>query len=425
MTRSLVFFSILALLAACSTTDDGTGWTGNPDEVAIETYNLALAGAFIAYEQERRELLPDAIANSDADVLCLQEVWEQADKETIRDAAAARFPNVFIFEDNLLTTLDDPEDQNGDTPPPPTTVPCPEGDAQNDMDAAIDCASLNCNTLSPGDENGRTTSIDCAIDECIDVVAPLLAVPRCYACLATQLPTSTFAQIRESCPTVVEQDLAFEGQNGVMILSRYPLKDTVNWVIPGTWNRRVIMSATVELPDDKELDVYCNHLTPVFDSIAFPYTGQYGNGEIGAAGWEEELLLQAQKLIDYVEVTSGETPAVILGDLNAGRDYPAQEIFQDGEAALDLLETAFTPAYTADYVPQCTFCITNPVGEPEAEDVSNWIDHIHLYNLLATSVLATSRTFDQDVVPVPDGTGGEMQVPLSDHFGMQSVIRMP
>jgi endonuclease/exonuclease/phosphatase family metal-dependent hydrolase len=410
-------------LAACSTTNEGISWTGNPDEVAIETYNLALAGAFIAYEQERRELLPDAIANSDADILCLQEVWEHADKEMIRDAAAANFRNVFIVEDDLLTALDDPEDQNGDVPPPPTTVPCPEGDAQTAMDAAIDCAALNCNTLSPGDENGQTTSIDCAIDECIDVVAPLLAVPRCYACLSTQLPTSTFAEIRESCPTVVEQDLAFEGQNGIMILSRYPLKDTVNWVVPGTWNRRVIMSATVELPDGKELDVYCNHLTPVFDDLAFPYTGQYGDGNLvtpGAAGWEAELLLQTQKLIDYVEVTSGETPAVILGDLNAGRDYPAQDIFQDGEAALDLLETAFTPAYTADYVPQCTFCITNPVSEPGADDVSNWIDHIHLYNLLATSVVATERTFDEDVLPV-----GDMMVPLSDHFGMRSVITVP
>lgn len=431
MTRSLVFFIILALSAGCdSTSGDGTGGTGGLDGVAIETYNLALAGSFIAYEQERRDALPDAIANSSADILCLQEVWDQADKEMIRDAVVVNFPNVFMFENDLFDSLDDPEDQNGDIPEPPTTVPCPEGDAEDGLNAAVDCAVLNCNTLSPGDENGQTTSIDCAIDECLAEVGPLLQVPRCYACLATQLPTSTFAQIRESCPTVVEQDLAFEGQNGVMILSRYPLKDQVNWVIPGTWNRRVIMSATAVLPDGKELDVYCNHLTPIFNSIAFPYTGQYGNGETGAAAWEEELLLQVQKLIDRVEVTSGETPAVILGDLNAGRDYPEQDIFADGEAALDLLETAFTPAYVAGYVPQCTFCITNPVREPGAEDVSNWIDHIHLYNLPATSVVKTERTFDQDVVPVPAGAGGaggagEMLVPLSDHFGMRSVIVVP
>ena len=56
----------------------------------------------------------------------------------------------------------------------------------------------------------------------------------------------------------------------------------MRWVIPGTWNRRVIMSATAELPGGQELDVYCNHLTPVFDGLAFPYTGQYGDGQAGA-----------------------------------------------------------------------------------------------------------------------------------------------
>jgi hypothetical protein len=139
MIRSLIVLSILTLAAGCSESSGGTGGGGGagggepPEGVAvtIETYNLALAGSFIAYEQERRELLPDAIANSDADILCLQEVWEQADKEMIRDAAAANFPNVFMAEDDLLTTLDDPEDQNGDIPPPPTTVPCPEGDAKD------------------------------------------------------------------------------------------------------------------------------------------------------------------------------------------------------------------------------------------------------------------------------------------------------
>jgi len=130
MMRSLVVLSILILAAGCSESsgnNEGGGGAGGTEppggvEVAVETYNLALAGSFIAYEQQRRELLPDAIANSDADILCLQEVWAQVDKEMIRDAAAANFPNVFMAEDDLLTTLDDPEDQNGDVPPPPTVL---------------------------------------------------------------------------------------------------------------------------------------------------------------------------------------------------------------------------------------------------------------------------------------------------------------
>jgi hypothetical protein len=53
-------------------------------------------------------------------------------------------------------------------------------------------------------------------------------------------------------------------------------------------------------------------------------------------------------------------------------------------------------------------------------EVSSWIDHILLYNLAPESVLSTARIFDEDVVPVDGG-----MVPLSDHFGMRSVIMVP
>jgi endonuclease/exonuclease/phosphatase family metal-dependent hydrolase len=408
----------------------GTGGSGQPTEVTIETFNLALAGSFVPYEQERRQPLMQAIANAEADILCLQEVWTQADKEMIRDAATGNYPNVVIFEDDIDTALNDATDQNDQVPPAPTTVPCPDVEVtpgitvEEQMDAAVECVALNCNTSTPDDLDGMTTSTACAGEFCTgDILGLLLGDDqqnRCYSCLVTQLPTATFREIGDSCPTVVNQELAFEGQNGVMILSRYPLKDAVDWVIPGTWNRRVILSATAELPNGSELDVYCNHLSPIFDDITLPYFGQYGDGMSGAAGWEAEQFLQAEKLIDYVKTTSGDTPAVILGDLNAGHDFSAEEIVAEGEPTLNLLESVFPPAYTTDYVPQCTFCITNPVTDPAPESVSAWIDHILLYNMTAESVIATNRTFDEDVVPVDD-----MMVPLSDHFGMQSVIRVP
>ena len=243
---------------------------------------------------------------------------------------------------------------------------------------------------------------------------------RCYACIVTQLPTSTFADIRDSCANVVNQDLAFGGQDGLMLLSVHPLQNADEWVLPGTWNRRTILSATVELPNDARLDAYCNHLTPIFDEApinTFPYTGQYGEGMTDAGGWQAEQELQAQKVIDYVERTSQSRPAVIMGDLNSGFAYPEEDIVAEGEETLSLLETAFLPAYAEDYTPECTFCAANPVTDADA---SVWIDHILLYNLTADHVVSTERVFDQDVVPV-----GEMTVPLSDHYGLSSVIMVP
>ena len=138
----------------------------------------------------------------------------------------------------------------------------------------------------------------------------------------------------------------------------------------------------------------------------------------GPGGWQAEQELQSQKLINYVASKSNNQPAVILGDFNAGLGYPAEDIVGEGEETFNILEAAYTPAYTMDYTPLCTFCSSNPVTDTEA---SVWIDHIFLYNLTESSVSSTSRIFDQDVVPVE----GDMLVPLSDHFGMRSVIVVP
>ena len=431
MKPSLVVVSVFALVVGCG---ESSTTAREPEEVIVDAFNVALAGAFIPFESERRQPIVDAIASHDADILCLQEVWTQADKELIRDAALVSFPYSALFENDLDTPIDDPTDQQGEIPPAPTTVPCPdeffdgeELTIKEQMDVAIDCVRDNCSTIEGSDE-GRTTSAACASSNCSIAVAPLLfgidpQHQRCYACVVPQLPTATFAEMRAACPTVVNQDLAFGGQNGVMILSRHPLKNTENWVVPGTWNRRSILKATVELPNGAELDTYCKHLTPIFtvppNSInTFPYTGQYGETMTGPGGWQAEQELQAQKLIDYVASRSSNRPAVILGDMNAGLAFPDDDIAGEGEETFNLLEAAYTPAYTTDYTPLCTFCSSNPVTETEA---SVWIDHIFLYNLPQSAVTSTARIFDEDVVPVE----GDMLVPLSDHFGMRSVIVVP
>jgi endonuclease/exonuclease/phosphatase family metal-dependent hydrolase len=436
MTRSLVFFSVLTLLAGCGDSSDTTP-ARDPLDVVIDSFNVALAGAFIPFEAERRQPIADAIAASESDILCLQEVWTQADKEMIRDAALAAYPHSAFFVDDLETPVDDATNQQGEVPPPPTGVPCPEVEVEqgvtivDQMNDAINCVQEFCSTTTPDDEDGRTTSAGCASSNCVPTVAPLLfgdvQQQRCYACVITQLPTETFGFMRNSCATDPKQDLAFRGDNGVMILSRHPLKNVDELVVPGTWNRRTILHATVELPNGAELDTYCNHLTPIFtvgefDINTFPYTGQYGDGTTGPSGWQAEQELQAQKLINHVTTTSGSRPAVILGDLNAGHAFADEGIVAEGEATLDLLETVFVPAYTADFTPLCTFCTTNPVTNPDSDpDVASvWIDHIQLHNLTADSVVSTERIYDEDVVPV-----GDEMVPLSDHFGMRSVVTVP
>ncbi len=438
MRTLFTFMCVLALgVMGCSETSGAGGSAGDgggrdPLEVRIDTYNVALTGALSPSEMQRRQPLLDAIAGAESDILCLEEVSDRTDKEAVRDAAIDSFPYIVWVETDLDTPLDDPTDQNGEVPPAPTTVPCPrdvevsEGVSVADqMDGALDCVRDACSTI-PGSDDGRTTTTSCASAECLGSVAVLIfgdeQQQRCYTCLATQLPNETFGTIRERCPSVVNQELPYQGQHGVMLLSRYPLENPEVWVLPGTWSRRAILSATAKLPNGAELDLFCNHFSFISESLAFPYLGQYGDGARGPGpeGWMAEQLLQGEKLVAHVQEKSANRAAIVLGDFNATRAYPDIGVVAEGQETLELLEGAFTPAYTPDYAPACTFCDTNPLTSVDPDE-SLWIDHIFLHNLPAEAVKETVRTFDDNgAVDIGDG----QTVPLSDHYGMRSVIEV-
>jgi len=242
------------------------------------------------------------------------------------------------------------------------------------------------------------------------------------------MPDAKLADIRDACTTDPKAGLAFNGQSSLVLLSKHPLQSAEMKVIPGTWNRRIFMYAQAQLPEGKKLDVFCNHLSAVFYGDTFPYTGDYGNGEKGYKGWENEQLLQIQKLSAYVTQKAGTSPAVVLGDFNAGPAYKPNTIEADGEAAYNALVALWPEAVPAGFEPICTFCTkggnTLASGSP-----NSFIDHIFLSGIDKTAVLSAQRTFDQPTVPAPSDyaggvsvDGGPKMVHLSDHYGMRSVI---
>jgi endonuclease/exonuclease/phosphatase family metal-dependent hydrolase len=421
------------LLASCSSDDSGAGSTPSSNEFTFVTFNVALAGSFVPWEDQRRQPVVDAVAGLDADVVCLQEAWRKSDKDLFEQAARDRFPYSVRFEHNLDTPIDDPADQSGAVPPAPTTAPCEAPQIKAQFESVIDCLVQHCSTI-PGSDQGKTTTATCAQDYCLAEAAPLLTGPdeqRCYGCAATSLPVDTLADIRDRCETLPNASLAFNGQSGVMMLSRYPLVDADDWVLPGTWNRRVIIRATAKLPNGVDLDVYCNHLTPIFFDLAFPYTGQYGDGKTGPDGWAAEQSLQVKKLEAYVHQHSGDGRALILGDFNAGHEFRVDGHLvarAEGNDAATLLDDAFDEALTSDYTPACTFCASNPVTGLTGDWESAWIDHIYLHAIGVDAVRSTRRILDDAPVSVTedDGSGGTRQrkVPVSDHYGMEAVVEI-
>ncbi len=223
---------------------------------------------------------------------------------------------------------------------------------------------------------------------------------------------------RTQCTTNPRAGLAFGGQSGTMILSRYPLSDTETVVLPGTWNRRVITRATATLPNGARVGVYCNHLTPVFEGSAFPYTGRYGCGQTGREGWVAEQTAQARALIAYVQRRDASGRAIILGDFNSGPGSRAgqPEIVEAAPETYAVLTGAFREAVPAGYVPQCTFCPDNALTDNSAPE---WIDHIFLRGFATDAVRRAERTFTTASVNVQ---GRAQPVHVSDHYGMRAVL---
>ncbi len=308
-----------------------------------------------------------------------------------------------------------------DVAPVPTTPPCGTPALRTALDEGLACLRANCSTM-PGSENGQTTSTQCAQTMCIGQVGALITSPeadalRCYGCLASSLPTETFASMRTACQTNPRAGLAYGGRNGVMILSKYPLSEVETRVVPGTWNQRVIMRATATLPNSKRVTVFCNHLTPQFDSTAFPYTGRHGCGRVGREGWAAEQLAQSRALVQWVNQVPSTTPVVVLGDFNTS---PMSSMVRpEAVETYDYLRTQLTPAIPAGYTPTCTFCNANYLTLG-SDDV--WLDHVFLKNLPVSAVRSFSRTFTEPTVAVPTAPN---RVPLSDHYGVRAVLTLP
>ena len=362
-----------------------------PVDLHIDTYNLALAGIGVDREAERRPQLIAALGKLTGDIACLQEVWREADKVAVRDAMKAGYPNAVWPKTDRASKSDEPA---------VTTTPCAGLEA--DLDKGIACLAAKCATA-----DGKVTSTACAKENCLSAAATIFAADNksCYACFAANLVSEKIADIAKVCKAP-GLGLGFTGEASPMLLSKHPLKDVEHKVLPGCWQQRSVTRATATLPNGVDVDIYCNHLSPVNDDAFLPYTcPRGGTGTTDKDKWEAEQLLQTQKILAWA-ATRPKGRTIFLGDLNASPVTADKTIDSYGAATFDLLGKTYVEALAPGFVPQCTFCRKNPL----TNDVENtWLDHVFLGGIDKAAVKSTIVTFDQ-------GT------PMSDHYGLRVVV---
>lgn len=423
-----------------------------PKDAKFDVFNAQLNGAFAAYESQRRDPLMQAVTDLNSDVICVNEVWSNADKKALADKAKENgWEYSYYAEHDWNTPVDDATDQNGQVPEPFATAPC--ANSIDKMNASLDCLRDNC--IANKDENGSpdATFKDCITPSCgAKALIPLITgTPEdaaCWSCIFTQMASyETIAWARDKCATDPKARFVFRGNDGSMVLSRHKIIEPESWVLPATEWRVSVLRTPIEIqPEDATsktpavtADFYCSVLTtPVTSCLTRPYTGQYGGKAGGVMDctkqWEAELLLQTEKLVNYVKNKSSDPRrAIIAGDFYSGQEYTEGEnvVLKEAEpVAYQQLFTAFALGAPLDYKPACTFCPPdNAILTPPGSTItgfSTWTSNIFMSAIPITLVQSAETILREGVIDIgyKDGDGGVILAPVSPYFGYRSTLRM-
>lgn len=193
------------------------------------------------------------------------------------------------------------------------------------------------------------------------------------------------------------------GHNGLLILSRYPLKNESFKELDHYFLRRSILSVKVETETQGELEVGCTHLST---HVPFPpYLGSYES-------WEDEQNQQARDILAWKEFD------ILMGDFNAS---PAADgISEYTPEAYDIVTQGGYFSPVMDSVAGCTWCVDNPIASEE--DGNLILDHIFVKSDYAGLTFDSSTIFTEELT-VRDFWGQNQQSWLSDHAGIRVEMR--
>ena len=354
----------------------------------VATYNLGLAHGYVPLAQERMAPLGLALASSDADILCLQEVWSREDRRQISDLL------VDTFDYHYGNPVEEVRSENG----PPTCCP---------WDLFGEGKFVSCMSGQCGDLEGRPFN-DCVLNRCQSALQKLKQKDRgCATALMAQVGKDPVAVLLTLFNPLWKAGIfAYEGSDGLMLLSKYPLKEkpALDWSSISTLNKRAAIVADANI-EGKPLRIICTHLTSNFDGKV-PYTGVFDS-------WAEENLAQMTDLL--TEASRSPHPTLMLGDFNCGLKSEIGGLDADLEDSCRLVPTAGFVDVLMEMGPECTFCADGHSNTLLAEGGNYLIDHVYSKGI---NPLSARVVFKEKVQVKTEADGRMVTTNLSDHFGV-------
>lgn len=340
------------------------------------TYNAGLAHGAVPFADERVQPIADELAQSPADVLCLQEVWTDADAEAIQQGVAQTFPYAFREQTE--------NDSNEWLACGPTQWPA--------LYSMNSCVSDKCTP-------DGISAFECAADQCAAEWAGL--DDNCKLCLSANTESPL------KCAAWRAPMFANDGRNGIMLLSRHPLEN-----VSYTPFQTYVVKRGVIRADVQGFQVQCTHMSADLNVVPYPAAGPYGS-------WAKE---HAAEVSVMAQQAGNRRRTVMLGDLNAGP--PSAGV--DGELPENyssLAAAGYVDTWASGQV--CTYCQDNPLvcSNPGgcSGGLSSRLDHVLLKNFEASVKLTFERINEREITVV-DGDGRSHASRLSDHYGVMATM---
>ncbi len=347
----------------------------------LVTFNAGLAHNYVPYADERRDALPAALAALEADALCLQEVWEDADADALQAALRTVYPHALRID----------QGSSGPGEGPPCT---PE-----DLGPVAGCVQANC--------TGVEDLTGCVLKQCGKFFFGLPG--NCRNCLAANV-SKPLEEVVAGCTAKDAQTWAYDGRNGLLLLSKHPFETSVLLPLDSFFLRRAVLHAVIRIPGGP-LHLFCTHLTTPLSEVE--YAGKHGS-------WQAEQAAQVDALIALVKENAGDAPAVVMGDLNCGPANAEWEVEAEFPDHIRRFAAAgFRNPYTEDHG-HCTWCGIESLGAPKGH--FKILDHLLFHNFGET-LLHPQKVLEQTLPVGP--ADAPVHVPLSDHYGVRVTFDMP
>lgn len=332
----------------------------------LVTFNAGLAVGVLPYATERVPHVGRALAELDADLLFLQEVWLESQWDAVVAKTRARFHHVFR---------------------PPAAARITHGACSpEEVAPLVACARKHCDGLT-GDELGQ-----CVVRHCAQTAFAMS--PDCINCVVSH-PVGSIDEILAPCtgesgakraPDVPAPAsaygpaglVAYGGSLGIGFVSRLPLESPDLIVYPeSTLNARGAVYAHVG-----GVHVFGTHLSP---------------------GIVHEQERQITRLFEWIDEKAGsDAPTIVLGDLNTGPNA-SPSLYRR------FLDAGFVNPYPKGRDAPGTF----------GHGRSGWIlDHILFRNIEGRA--NAERILDE---PLDLEIGGRrVRTTYSDHCGVRATI---